>query len=199
MEQTDWIVIAETIGLIGGVILGVKVAWTLANRAYRNLIKMFGIGDLRTDIEALSGQVAFLVSEMHPNGGTSIRDSLNRIEADVSLANERQRARMLDTPEMIFETDCVGDCIWVNRTYTRAVQRALSELLGRGWVNGIATEDRDTVVSEWYTSVNENREFEMTFNFQTPDGSKFPVMCRSYRMCSRDGTIIGYLGHCEKL
>jgi len=197
--MTEWTTIAEIVGMIGGVAVGLRIVWTLLKLAYRNLTSMFGIGDLRTDIEALSGQVAFLVSEMHPNNGASMRDSLNRIEADVSLANERQRARMLDTPEMIFETDCKGDCVWVNRTYTRAVERALPELLGRGWVNGIAVEDRDAVVSEWYKSVEENREFEMNFNFQTPDGEVFPVTCRSYRMRSSNGKIIGYLGHCEKL
>lgn len=197
--MTDWFTVAELVGLLAGLAAGIRVLWSLGKFLKEKWKGMFGIAALQVDITNLSEQVTFLVSEMHPNDGTSFRDVLNRIEHDVALANERQRARMLDTPEMIFETTADGDCVWVNRTYTRAVERALPELLGRGWVNGIASGDREVVVQGWYEAVQESREFEMNFSFQTPDGVSIPVMCRSYRMRNHAGEIIGYLGHCEKL
>lgn len=196
----EWQAIAEWIGIAAGAVVGLKVLWTLFKKLWNKMGGMFGINELKRDIGCLAEKLDFVVAELHPNGGTSVRDSLNRIEKDLSLANERHRARMLDSPEMIFETDSEGNCVWVNRTYSRGVQRSFVELRGRGWVNGISVDDRDKVVAEWYKAVSEDREFEMRFDFQNPDGEVFTVDCRSYKMRDeRTGKAIGYLGHCIKI
>jgi len=197
--MTDWFTVAEIVGLLAGLAAGIKVLWTLVSWIKRKWKNMFGLEVIKTNIDTLSEQMSFLVSEMHPNGGTSLRDSLNRIEEQISLTSERSRGRWLDAPEMLFETTVDGECIWVNRTYTRGVQRSIAELLGSGWVNVIALEDRETVVAAWYKAVKEDREFDMAFRFQTPDGVTFPVHCRSYKMIDRHGDPIGYLGSFEKI
>ena len=200
MEELTW----DTLGIIVGALAGLVTVLYRAPKAFRQLGKwwgsMFGIGDIKTDLAALSDQMNVLMNEFSPNGGSSMRDLMNRVEKELFLSNERQRARMLDAPEMIFETDDVGNCIWVNRTYSRAVGRSLTELLGRGWVNGIVETDREKVVDEWYKSVEEDREFELTFDFQTAEGTPFTVECRSYKMRDlRTGQAVGYLGHCQKI
>jgi len=197
--MTEWFTIAEIVGLLAGFAAGMRVLWSLGKYLKKKWKKMFGLDALKTNIDTLSDQMSFLVSEMHPNGGTSIRDALDRIEDQISLTSERSRGRWLDAPEMLFETDDEGEYIWVNRTYTRGVQRSLVELLGSGWVNVIAIEDRETVVASWYKAVKEDREFDMEFNFRTPDGVSFPIHCRSYKMTDRFGEPIGYLGSCERV
>lgn len=197
MEQMDW----ETLGAVVGVLVGLVTILVRGPKALRSFKRwwgvMFGNAGIKADIRLLAEQVGSLAAEFRPNGGDSMRDLMDRVETELSLSNERQRARMLDAPEMIFETDRDGYCIWVNRTYSRAVGRSLTELIGHGWVNGIAESDRDKVVDEWYKSVSEDREFELTFDFQTADGAPFTVACRSYKMRDlRTGQAVGYLGSC---
>ena len=202
----DWNLIIEIGKVVGGGAVALAALWKIAPKVWKTMSGWI-MKDLNVQILQMSEDITFIVSELKLNGGTSVKDAINRneetllrIEGNLSLANERQRARMLDTQEMIFETDCSGDCIWVNRTYTRTVQRAMPELLGKGWVNGISVDHRESVVLEWYKAVEDGREFEMDFDFQTPDGVLIPVMCRSYRMRSQNtGDTIGYLGHCTEI
>ena len=197
---TDWLSLLEIVGMAGGAAVGLRVVWTLLKKLRGKLKGMFGIRDLKADLGLVAERLDQIIFEFMPNGGSSMKDQLNRLESDMALANERQRARMLDTPEMIFETDADGHCVWVNRTYSKAVQRNFTELLGFGWVNGIAVGDRERVVSEWYKAVEENREFEIEFQFQDADGNAFPVTCRSYKMRDwRTGKAVGFLGRCDKI
>ncbi len=202
----DWNLIIEIGKVVGGAAIALAAIWKVAPKIWKAMSGWI-MHDLNLQITQMSKDITFIVAELKLNGGTSVKDAINRnevtllrIEANLSLANERQRARMLDTPEMIFETDVNGNYVWVNRTYTRTVQRAMPELLGKGWVNGIEADQREGVVDEWYKSVEEDREFEMNFSFQTPNGIVIPVTCQSYRMRDqRTGEIIGYLGHCEEV
>ena len=196
----DWLRLLEIVGMAGGAAVGLRVVWALLKKLRGKLTGMFGISGLAEDLDLVVERLDKIMFEFMPNGGSSMKDQLNRLESDMALANERQRARMLDTPEMIFETDAEGHCVWVNRTYSKAVQRSLTELLGHGWVNGIAVHDRERVVSEWFKAVQEDREFEMEFDFLDLDGNHFPVTCRSYKMRDwRTGKAVGFLGRCDKI
>jgi PAS domain S-box-containing protein len=196
----DWQQLAAIVGVIGGCAIALKVLSKFVVQLYRKLQDMFGLKDMKTDLKLVGERLDQIMAEFLPNGGASLKDQMNRLECDMALANERQRARMLDTPEMIFETDEHGHCVWVNRTYANAVQRSLIDLLGYGWVNGIALKDRESVVSEWYKAVEEDREFEMEFDFQDAKGDHFPVTCRSYKMRDwRTGKAVGFLGRCDRI
>jgi PAS domain S-box-containing protein len=135
-----------------------------------------------------------IFEELTPNGGTSIKDKIDKIDAGLNLVSERQRAREIDDPVARFETDPVGNCTWINRTYSSLVQRTPSELMGHGWQNAISQLDREHVVTDWYKSVEEKREFTMDFNFETPNGALIECKVRSYKMTDPGGNIIGYYG-----
>ena len=190
----EWQAIAEWLGLAAGAAVGLKVLWSVLKRIRTKLKYMFGISALKEDLSEVSKQLNFIVSELLPNGGSSVKDALTRIERSVALTNERQRARMLDSKDMVFETDPDGNCIWVNRTYARITKRLPAELLVYGWVNAIAPEDRERVNNEWYKSVHENREFDMEFNFATPELELIPARVRSYKMRDSHDKVVAYLG-----
>jgi PAS domain S-box-containing protein len=139
-------------------------------------------------------KIDIIFEELTPNGGKSMKDSLGRIEREVALSRERFRALNADVVEAMFETDLDGNCIWVNRTYCKLVQRTPSELMGHGWINVICQEMREEVVKEWYRSVDQDREFSRNLEFETPDGKCIPVKCNSYKMTSCTGDKLGYLG-----
>jgi len=139
-------------------------------------------------------KIDIIFEELTPNGGKSMKDSLGRIEREVALSRERFRALNAETEDAMFETDIKGNCTWVNRTYCKLVQRTPSELMGHGWVNAICQKTREEVVTAWYKSVDEDREFSGKLDFQTPDGNCIPVKCTSYKMTSCMGDRLGYLG-----
>jgi PAS domain S-box-containing protein len=140
-----------------------------------------------------------IFEEITPNGGTSIKDKIDRIDRQVTLVNERQKASSADFPDALFETDPEGNCYWINRTYARMVKRLPSELMGRGWQNAIAQEDREEVVEAWYSAAKDDREFVMDFKFETPDGELIPAKVRSYKMTDSKGETIGFYGNIQKL
>jgi len=140
-----------------------------------------------------------IFEEITPNGGTSIKDKVDDIYHNLALVQQVQEAMAADTKQAHFRTDSDGNCVWVNRTYTRTVGRDVSEILGHGWQNAISQDDREEVVAEWYKSVKENREFSMEFNFETPTGKLVKSKVRSYKLVNPRGEILGYYGNCSIL
>lgn len=140
-----------------------------------------------------------IFEEVTPNGGTSIKDKIDKMDHSLALIQQVQDAMAADTTAALFRTDSEGNCVWVNRTYTRTAGRDVSELMGHGWQNAVAQEDRDHIVEEWYTSVKENREFSLEFNFETPTGHKTRAKVRSYKLVDSKGEILGYFGNCQLL
>ncbi len=207
---------AESVAAVVAALVGLVTVMYRAPKVYRQLKnwwnKMFGIGDLRTDVSCLAKQLEqhtlaedtndaavavqlkLIVAELHPNGGASIRDSLNRIETRQVLQEQRQKAILSDMSVGVFETDAEGHCIWANRKYLRMTGRTLAEVAGSGWTNIIASEDRDRVVKGWADSIDEQREFEDEYYIATPEGVKTKVRAQSYRMDQQNGSPIGYLG-----
>jgi PAS domain S-box-containing protein len=142
----------------------------------------------------LCEKVDVIFYEITPNGGTSIKDTVNIISKDLNEISEMQKALSADAKEALFKTDSEGNCNWINRTYARTVQRTPPELMGHGWQNSIAKDDREHVVKAWYTAVEEDRELTLNFRFETPDGEMIPARLRSYKMTDSKGEIIGYVG-----
>lgn len=144
-------------------------------------------------------QLSDIVKEIHPNGGTSMRDALNRIECTQLMAEQRHKALISDLEYGTWETNSEGDVVWVNRTLCRITGRTPPEILGHGWVNMIATEDRERVHKEWDESIKDKREFEMEYKYATPDGGRVRVLARTVKMISASGKILGFIGLVKKL
>jgi PAS domain S-box-containing protein len=186
----EWI--GAVLGVLASLIAVHRWVWPLLKQGYKNIM---GYDSLSKRMTTMSAKMDFLVSEMQINGGSSVKDHLCRIEDCVVLANEIQHARMLDSPDMIFRTDEYGSLLWINRTYARIVKRLPIELENNGWYNIIAEEQRDRVTEKWEDAISEGRELELTLDLQTPDGSTFPAVLRTYRMKhTQKNKTIGYLG-----
>lgn len=194
MYELNW----ETAAAIIAVLVGLITVMYRAPKAFRQLRvwwnNMFGVGDLKNDITTLTKQVSFVVTELQPNGGASVRDSLNRIELRQVLQEQRQKAILSDMSIGVFETDNQGQVVWVNRKYLRMTGRTPDEVKGSGWINTIAHRDRERVVLSWETAIEEGREFEDTFLMITPDNERVPVQARTYKMTGQDDHQLGFLG-----
>lgn len=152
-------------------------------------------------IQALDRSVSHVLREILPNGGSSMRDTINRMarvqqEQNVGLQS-LERTLILQTGVMRahydadgayarFETDGLGRNTWVNRTYLRWVGRSIEQVLGYGWVNSIGRDDRDHVREEWERAISERREFSMRYKLRDSNGHEFAVDCVAVPVAGED-------------
>lgn len=180
--------LAKTIGeILGAVVAGGGAIILVWRRAIRPTVR-------------LVVKIDKAVQELLPNGGGSLRDSVNRIEKETTAQSltlleqkrsllqhgrridhigQLQWAMTMDARFGIFETDSMGDVIRVNQTFCRIVGRSQEDCLGNNWVICIDERDRDGVMAEWNSAIKYRRNFEKIFNMRHSDGHRFLVLCKA--------------------
>lgn len=196
----DWNLVIEIGKVVGGSIVAITTVWKVAPKIWAKMVGCI-MHEMQVQMNKMSADVSFIVSELKTNGGTSLRDSvirneetLGRIEAMTWNNVEVQRARMDNDQQLIFITDENGDITWVNRAYVRHTGRTIDEVRGSGWVNVVHPDSREEVVEAWYDSVKHDREFEMVVHLIDTSGISFKLDVRSYKMTSYEGKTAGFMG-----
>jgi PAS domain S-box-containing protein len=147
------------------------------------------------DIEAKLIQVH---KEFLPNGGSSLRDIVNKIDLRTRKTEERQKAILNDTSYAVFEADESGDFIYINRAFTDYLSKTQEECLGTNWINSIFHEDRDLVKKEWYDCISQKRDFTMQFRLVSRHNDVYPVHANAQALKSQTSSIIGWFGVIQK-
>ena len=136
-----------------------------------------------------------ITKEFLPNGGSTLRDTIDRIEGRQIVAENRQRAILSETHIGIFETDSSGRCFWVNRTYLRMCGKTLEEVKGFNWISALHPEDRDRVFEEWSECLNQQREFDLEYRIvNSTNNTSLLVKCHTYVIMDIKGEVCGYVG-----
>lgn len=140
---------------------------------------------------------AIIKKELSTNGGSSLKDAINRIELKLALQDGKHKVTLslLDVP--IWESDENGNCLWVNRAYRRITGYDIDSVKDMGWVSIIASCDRERVSEEWESSVKDHRHFSLTYNILTPVGKVLSVDGEGYPIYLNDSsknTVKGYIG-----
>lgn len=143
-----------------------------------------------------------VMKEVMPNGGSSLRDAVGRIE--VSVADQAQYLRVMagtmranldsDPYRALFETDADGANLWVNKTYLRWVNRSMQELLGWGWLACISDSDRERVREEWLSCVRERRQFQARYHLVDSAGERIEVDCHVVPIPEGASVVERYVG-----
>lgn len=174
------------------VILGeVSAALLAALTIWRYVIRPAVVAVSR--IAQVYEQVDNLSKQFQRNGGLSLRDAIDRIEAIARHQEERMRVMLGMVPFAITETDAAGGLVYANRTYLRWTGREEYEVHGDGWVNAVDPRDRHHVVTEWRDAVLGHRSFESRFRLLDANGKPFIVYARAIPLRTLSGTISGYL------
>jgi PAS domain S-box-containing protein len=140
-----------------------------------------------------------IYTEMAPNGGSTIRDAITRIEMRLVGVEQKQNVYLLEAPAGMFESNQDGRFISVNRTLCTLVGRIEGELTGMGWINSVAEEDRDRVFDKWTKCIKEKMEYHDRFNMKHKGGEVFSVNAVAYPMEHPNSkAIIGWLGTITK-
>lgn len=135
-----------------------------------------------------------ILAEITTNGGSSLKDAINRIEE--GLIRQGGRINLLltmDDAAAVFETDGSGLCIWVSPAYLRLTGRPMDEILGWGWVTTIHKDDIDHVRQDWRSAVEERRAFVGRFRMIRPDGHVIRVQSAA-RTLEVGDRVVGWVG-----
>lgn len=173
-------------------LLGVSAAFVV-NPFVKWLIKMFKrMKDVWTVSDRLK-KLDEIHAQLTTNGGSTLRDSIDRIEKKVAFNTEYIRQVDRSPSRAVFHTNALGDYEWVNRTYQNLVDKDAVDLLDQGWITCIAPEDRSLVVKEWEEAIEDQRDFELEYNIINSSGVRVLVHCIA-KLIKSEGRVFGYMG-----
>ena len=197
----------ETVLLIGGGVL-VVIKWLADNDwtypLLRRLMKKFRSiwpGHKRTEM------LQKILSELVPNGGGSMKDTMGRIEYRI-IENHRmiqiilKMQRLHEDNEGIasFLTDSNGRCIYANQNYLRLTGLTMEEVIRTGWKNCLKQENREEIMKCWAEAIDEGIDFHMEFEYKNYITDEYvPVACDAYITRDDQEEIIGWVGYIRKL
>lgn len=165
---------------------------------YRYLVKPLikGLKRVKTALDTIEK----IQDEFKPNGGTSLRDAINRIEIRLLIEQQARRAMSMAMDVGIFETDSAGMCIWINQYYSNLTGLSLQEAKNYGWVIAIHEDDRDRVVDEWKDAVIQKRAFHMEYTMKNIKSSEISfVKCHAFPICNGKEEVAGFVGIVTRL
>ncbi len=143
-----------------------------------------------------------ILAQLHPNGGSSLRDSLNRIErnqavmvSEAKLASRWQRLMVDEIGLATFIADAEGKFTSVSQGYLNMTGLTIGEVIADGWRNSFAEKERETVGAAWGDAVKEERDFHIsTVYFNHSTRQTLPVYIDAYVVHTDDGVVSGWVG-----
>jgi hypothetical protein len=101
-----------------------------------------------------------------PNGGNSLRDVVDRIDARVQHLEATQRA-LLELQQVQaghFLANKRGELIWVSDMFSQLLDVDKDECLKDDWLKGVALADQVGLFNSWGFKVRTGQPFSYTFN-----------------------------------
>lgn len=159
------------------------------------------LGGLGLWLYKLNKNVDEILSEVKPNGGKSLKDTVTAIRTQVDKDSNsinticsRQKWIFDNRPEPIFECNSSGSCTWVNEKYCQLLQHDIEYFKNNGWKNGIHLDDRERVEHEWEKAIKDRRS--SVTEYRLIDRSGNVILVKSTAIRNED---FGYIGHIEVL
>jgi PAS domain S-box-containing protein len=149
-------------------------------------------------VESLD-KINVIHEQMFTNGGSTLRDAVNRIENRINLVEKKQGIYILDTPHGVYESNSNGEITSVNRTLCRITGKTENEILGNGWLTSVSENDRERVDDAWNYAIGNQIEFLTTYDMISSDGEVFKVKTQANPIKSSDGRLMGYIGIIDRV
>lgn len=150
-----------------------------------------------TDIASLKEEIESISKELKPNGGKSMKDQLNDLQASTKTILHRQRWILDNREEPIFETDEKGNFTWANDSLIRLTDRLFKDLENNNWINALCEKTRDEVNESWQLAIENKRNFEHDIVIIDSKNRAFNAKCHAVRQ--DDGKYIGKLIYIKEI
>ena len=203
----DWLTTSANISqILGTLITVIAVLWT----GWKWIVKPFKkhYEDIHTNFKELKNISVAVTTQIIPvidslnkqfpaSGGKTIKDQLTRINDNLRMADLRNKLlsdNILSTG--IYECDANGDCLWANKTLCDLFGLSLEEMLGAGWLSGIAADEREHVWNKWKKAIELDIPYETEYtvvNIKTREHIRVRTTAIVYR-AEFDKKVLGYYG-----
>lgn len=176
------------------ILLGKIAAAVIAFETIRRVLVKPALREL-SKLTRMYGSIEAITKEFKPNGGTSLKDAVMRIEVTLQTIDERWRALLNLVPVGFFESDAEGRITFISRAVPAWTNRLAYELKGEGWISMVHPEDREAVEEGWKESVEQHRIYDQRYRYINYDGAaSIPVHVRGYPFFNSDKKLLGYMG-----
>lgn len=130
---------------------------------------------------------------LKPNGGSSVRDALDRIEKKLITVEATQRALLDLNPDDggHFLADKRGHLFWVSNKFGELMGAPREDCLGMEWLNCVSNADEVRVFNTWEMRVKTGSNVALVFLNKTSKKLEFkavPIMDESDQ-------IMGFVGN----
>lgn len=98
------------------------------------------------------------------------------------------------SPVGIYRTDVQGQCMFINRKGCELIGMSETQVLSDGWAMAVMPDDREKVLTEWQSAIQENRDFLLEYRFQHSDGKIIWVYGQATMIYEEYKHISGYVG-----
>lgn len=171
----------------------IKLARKIEAACAENQVKVINLEKSIADLDA------FVRAKLSPNGGSSISDSIKRIENRQISSDARSNALLNDSAQGIFFCATSGKNLWVNRTYARILGCGTNELLDYGWRKFIKTAELERYGKVWQAAFHDGCEFEDEVEFIDVGHQKIKVLINVVAVKDSSGNTASYIGQVTKL
>lgn len=113
---------------------------------------------------------------------------------DLKCSELHYRELVSLTPVGVFETDILGQCIFVNERWSRITGISTQQAMGDGWTKALHPLDRDRVLAEWGYAAHQNVMFQSEYRFIAPDGRETWVLGQARARHDPSGMASGHIG-----
>lgn len=161
-----------------------------------------------SDIATMEANIRSIMAEMKPNGGSSLRDRLDKgisivsgIEGRLSAVEAIQHAEMSSSfSDGMFISDGNGRCLFASSRLCEIMGVGKDEILGDAWRASIHPDDADRVFAEWASFASQSRKkFESKYRYLKPSGESVSIECRATRESDTEGKVIRIVGSVHKV
>ncbi len=124
------------------------------------------------------------------------KDISDRKQAEEALRESERRFVTLAeaAPVGIFQTDVMGQTIYVNPAWGDITGRELEAALGSGWLETIHPEDRQWILRESSEGIKQRRSFQTEARCLRPDGTITWFYCQVSPKLDSNNNVLGYIG-----
>lgn len=139
--------------------------------------------------QTLVSSVEDIKKELTTNGGSSIKDTVNRIDRRQIMLDKRSKAIFYNIEKAILEVDEGGNILWANEQFHNVM--GTKNLKGLDWVSYIDEPQRENFLREFESCSEKLRELK--FETVSTEGKKIKYTGFPYRDNDRNFGFLIYL------
>ena len=152
-----------------------------------------------TRLAALSGAILLLMGVAWVVMIQMLRNQLVRARtADSALRESEERFRRLAdvAPVMLWVAGVDKGSTYFNLPWLQFRGRTMDEELGKGWAEGVHSDDLERCMNTYATSFDARKNFSMVYRLRRADGEFRWILDNGAARYGKDGAFVGYIGSC---